>query len=501
MSGKLRRLVGALLCAAQLFSLPAFGAEPDAAAKAEAAKRFDRGLQLFDEGDNAGALAEFKQVYTTMPNAVVLYNIGLVYAAMGRPVEAVDALKQVATSESLSPAQKERAQSTLSDQQARIGKLNVITVPAGARISIDGVDVATSPLSAPLQVAAGTRVVGAVAQGYALARREVVVAGNAEATVTLELVRAEAQRDGNLTVSSRISGADVLVDGKVVGKTPLPTSLAVPPGEHTLELRRPGYVTAKQQITLTEGATGDVRLDLSIDMAKLSTEGVLLALDVGQKGPELFVDQQHIGPYTDPVRLPLGPHRVRIEAAGFLPLERDITLERDKTNVLSGRLEPTAETRAAHDASVSTHRLWGWIGIGSGVLIAGGGVAMLVVNSGAKSDAQAELDEANAARESRNTGPYCNLTGASGSKPNTATQCDNYVADKQSNYDSVKQRDIIGYVGIGVGAAVSVTGLVVLLTGPSANEYGALPGKRVAQRRWSLGSGPGDVGASLSGSF
>ena len=43
-----------------------------ATAKAEAAKRFDRGLTLFDEGDNAGALAEFKQVYQTMPNPVVL---------------------------------------------------------------------------------------------------------------------------------------------------------------------------------------------------------------------------------------------------------------------------------------------------------------------------------------------------------------------------------------------------------------------------------------------
>src|SRR5689334_21093796 len=144
-------LIGALCLATP----PAHAAEPDAAAKADAAKRFDRGLTLFDEGDNAGALAEFKQVYQTMPNPVVLYNIGLVYAAMGRPVDAVDALKQVATLDALSPAQKERAQSTLADQQARIGRLSVTTVPAGARISIDGVDVATTPLTGPLQVAAG----------------------------------------------------------------------------------------------------------------------------------------------------------------------------------------------------------------------------------------------------------------------------------------------------------------------------------------------------------
>jgi tetratricopeptide (TPR) repeat protein len=129
MNGK-ARFVGALVSALCLTTINA-AAEPDAAAKADAAKRFDRGLSLFDEGDNAGALAEFKQVYSTLPNPVVLYNIGLVYAAMQRPVEAVDALKQVVGEPSLSPGQHQRAQSTLSDQEARIGRLSITTVPAG----------------------------------------------------------------------------------------------------------------------------------------------------------------------------------------------------------------------------------------------------------------------------------------------------------------------------------------------------------------------------------
>src|SRR5258705_13435309 len=107
MNGK-ARFVGALVGALCLVTLTAHAAEPDAAAKADAAKRFDRGLTLFDEGDNAGALAEFKQVYSTMPNPVVLYNIGLVYAAMFRPVDAVDALQQVVNESALSPAQHER---------------------------------------------------------------------------------------------------------------------------------------------------------------------------------------------------------------------------------------------------------------------------------------------------------------------------------------------------------------------------------------------------------
>jgi len=489
--------VAALFSALHLTILPAHGAEPDAAAKAEAAKRFDRGLTLFDEGDNAGALAEFKHVYATLPNAVVLYNIGLVYAAMGRPVEAVDALKQVASHESLSPAQRERAQSTLNDQQARIGRLSITTIPAGARISIDGVDVATTPLTAPLQVTAGSHVVGAVAVGYAQARKEIIVAGNAEATVTLELVPAATARDAQLIVRSRIQGAELVIDGKPVGKTPLTASIAVAPGRHLLELRRPGYVPSKQEIELSEAATGEVSLDPAVDRAALATEGALFSLDLGESNAELFVDQEHLGAYTGPVRLPRGPHRVRVEAAGFLPLERDIVIEQGKTNVLKERLEPTPATRAAHEADVRFHRTWGWIGVGAGALLAGGGAAWLGINAGTKSDARDALNRASADAEAEDVGPFCSLLDG----VNSPAECNAYVADKEEEYDSAKRKDIIGFVGLGVGAAVAVTGVVLLLTGDDADKYGSRAPSQRRNLQWSWLAGPQELGFGLSGSF
>jgi len=497
MNGK-RRFAAALLgglCFATLTAQPAHAAEPDATAKADAAKRFDRGLSLFNEGDNAGALAEFKQVYATLPNPVVLYNIGLVYAAMGRPVDAVDALKQVVNDTTLSAPQHERAQNTLTDQEARIGRLSITSVPSGAHITVDNVDVATTPLTAPLRVSAGSHVVGAVAEGYAQARKEVVVAGNADAQLSFELVRLEATRDANLTVRSRLAGAEVFVNGKSAGKTPLSTSLSVPPGHVNIELRRPGYTTAKAQLDLTEGSTGEVALDPSIDSQALSTEGVFFSVDVGRKNAELFVDQEHLGPYSGPVRLPKGPHRVRVEAAGFLPFERDVSLEGGKDNVLQGKLEPTPETRAAHDANVSFHRTWGFIGIGAGALIAGGGAAFLAINAGSKDDTRKEFDAANRKLLAGSEAP-CDFSGG-----NSPAECQAYVDDKQSAYDSAKKKDVIGYVGIGVGAAALVTGVVVLLTGESANEYAALPAGQSRRPRLSCSFGPGNFGASLAGSF
>src|SRR5450755_2596179 len=56
---------------------PAAAGAPSPAVKAEARERFDTGLHLFEKGENAGALAEFKRAYQLIPTPVVLYNMGL----------------------------------------------------------------------------------------------------------------------------------------------------------------------------------------------------------------------------------------------------------------------------------------------------------------------------------------------------------------------------------------------------------------------------------------
>jgi hypothetical protein len=78
------------------------------AARQEAAERFDRGLRLFNQGENAGALVEFKRTYELTGDPSTLFNIGLVYAELKRPVEAVDALDMLLKSSAkLGPEQRQ----------------------------------------------------------------------------------------------------------------------------------------------------------------------------------------------------------------------------------------------------------------------------------------------------------------------------------------------------------------------------------------------------------
>ena len=485
----------ALLAALSLIAPCAFAEPPKAEAdsnKAQAAQRFDRGLTLFNEGDNAGALAEFKQTYALMPNPIVLYNIGLVYAAMGRPVDAVDALSPVVDSATLSPEQRERAQKTLADQQARIGRVAITTQPAGALIDVDGVEAARTPLSAPLRVAEGSHVIGAVAEGYAHAHKEILVAGNADAALNFELVLSQAKRPANLTVHSRVRDAEVRLDDHAVGKTPLATSISLPAGVHQLELRRAGYQSKKQQVELGEGATGEVSLDLPIDTAALASEGADLVLDVREANPDLTIDDEHRGIYSGPLRLPQGVHQVRLQVAGYLPFEQEVTLEPGNPRVLRPSLQPTPETRKAHDDNLRLHRTWGFIGIGAGVAITGASVVFAALASSDKSKADKDFD-ATQTQINDNVGD-CKQGDVH------IDQCNARLLDAQSRSNSAGDRRTLGFVGIGVGAAVAATGVVILLTGESSHRFD--PPESAGQGTGLLVlPGPGQLGLALGAAF
>ncbi|HKO48466.1 MAG TPA: PEGA domain-containing protein [Polyangiaceae bacterium] len=467
--------------------------------KSQAAQRFDRGLQLFNEGDNAGALAEFKQTYALMPNPIVLFNIGLVYAAMSRPVDAVDALTPVVDSATLSPEQRERAQKTLTDQQQRIARVSVSTVPAGARIDVDGVEVARTPLAGPLRVAEGNHVIGAVAEGYAPARKEIIVAGNADASVSFELLLSTAKRPANLTIRSRIVDAEVLLDDQPIGKTPLASSIAVPGGQHRIELRRAGYLSGKQQVEVGESSTAEVTLDLAVDSRALAKDGADLTISVREPHLNLSIDQEPLRLYTGTLRLPKGVHHLHLEQAGYQPFDQEVTLDSQKPLLLTPYLMPTPEARKAHNDNVRMHRTWGWILTGAGAAVAAGGVTWLAINSSKKDDALAVYNQTvDNAENPPNKDSVCYLSGVNGD----AELCKAEVDAAKDDYDSAKARDVPGYIALGVGGAALATGVVLLLTGDSAHRYD--PPEKQAKAKaptWAITPGPGRLGLGLRASF
>jgi hypothetical protein len=398
------------------------------------------------------------------PHVLLAYNIGLVYAAMDRPVQAARSLERaLATPEGLKPEQLARARTVLAEQAARIGRVRVTTRPEGAHLEVDGVTAGKSPLAEPLQVASGTHVIGAVLEEHAPVRREVTVAGNQEVALELELVPTAGSRLAHLGLKCNVVDAAVAVDGQRIARTPLVATLALAAGRHRVEVSRPGYTPATKEIDIGPGATGELAFDLEVDPIALGQSGSTLSLELSEPGAVVSVDGKVVGPYKGALKLPQGPHSLKIERDGFFPTERQVTLEPGVTSRQVIHLEPTPETRAAHESSVSFHRTWGWASVIAGAAVAGGGGVFLAVNAGAKADAQKALD---LTYDKGKNEVICDV--ASGEDPE---ECNARYLLAKKNHDDKKKRDVFGFVGLGVGGGLLATGVVLLVTGEPADKY------------------------------
>ncbi|WP_437761672.1 PEGA domain-containing protein [Sorangium sp. So ce281] len=68
---------------------------------------------------------------------------------------------------------------------------------------------------------------------------------------------------GALKVSVTVAGAEVLVDGKNVGRAPLEGEVFVDPGEHRVEATHLDYEPASQTVGVAKGGTAEVKLAIT----------------------------------------------------------------------------------------------------------------------------------------------------------------------------------------------------------------------------------------------
>jgi tetratricopeptide (TPR) repeat protein len=441
-------------------------AEPDRNARSEAKERFARGLHLFENGDNGGALAEFERAYQLVPNRLVLYNIALVYVSMGKPVEASQRLDQVlADPGPLKPEYLARAKAAKEEQQRRIGQLDVkVNVPA--TIEIDGLRAGDAPLPAPLLVAAGEHIVGALAPGYLPVRQPVTVAGQARVDLVFTLQPTEAKL-AHVTIHCPLPGAEVRVDGVPLGKTPFAASVSVLPGQRVFELLRPGYLSARRELSLSDGAQGEVSFDPDEDARAGAPRG-RLRVAAGEGEVLLTIDGRARGVYRQAIEVPAGPHVVKLERAGFEPLERLTDVPPGSEAEVKVSLRPTVETRDAYVSRARAHRRWAIAALVSGALVAGGSAVLALWSNGKLPGAEDHLAQVQQEAVFRGGGP-CDRSYAL-TDPQIQ-DCDQQMADAQSNVDKYKNLRLGGIIGGAAGAALLGVGVVLLLTSPDPGRY------------------------------
>jgi hypothetical protein len=451
-----------------------------AEAQKEAAQRFDRGLRLFNDGDSTGALAEFRRAYEIAPNVVVLYNLGLVYAQSGRAVEATDTLDKVlADPAGLPPDRVALAHKTRDEQAARIAELTVHVGVDGASIDVDTIEVGTSPLAQPLRITGGAHVIGASAQGYAPKKVSVMIAGREKQKIDIDLVPMQG-RIAHLIVKTRLPGATLFADDQRIGTTPFSVSISLPPGAHRIELRRPGYVTAKTEVNLGDGASGEVTLEPAEDPTEMATVAGHLALRIDEPDSSIGIDGQSLGAYIEPLRLAAGVHHLTVDAPNFEPYERDVEVTAHSTADVRVHLVATPEYRVKFAAHSRARKVWSVVTGAAGLVLVGTGVGLRIHDAKVESSVHKTLA---VLPLSMGTYAFCDTQGM------TDDLCQSARNQASAALSNAQTTDYVAWSAIGVGGAAIVLGTILLLTTddpraldtPGASSPGTGPGIGLAK--------------------
>lgn len=135
------------------------------------------------------------------------------------------------------------------------GVLVLTSEPAGASILLDGEFVGAAPLE--LEVEPGAHAVRASKAGFGSAEAEFEV----EADARRELALVLAARLGEVRVIAFPPDAELFVDGAPRGRAD-GAVLELPAVEHVVELRKPGYATARRKVTPLPGNPQAVEITL-----------------------------------------------------------------------------------------------------------------------------------------------------------------------------------------------------------------------------------------------
>ncbi len=134
-----------------------------------------------------------------------------------------------------------------------------------------------------------------------------------------------------LLIETSPSGAQLSMDGEVVGITPI--RVLLPPKSYTLQFKKEGYRSLEKIVV------ADVGKDLSLNIPLEEATGTL-SISIAPSEAEIYLDGRYLGQGNlagTPV--PAGSHAIEFRANGFKTQEKTIQVRRDKAYELQISLD------------------------------------------------------------------------------------------------------------------------------------------------------------------
>jgi PEGA domain len=250
-------------------------AAPTPEVVAEAKQRFDRGLDLYSEGEYPLALIEFTRAYELVANYRVLYNIGQVGIQLGQYANARRALEEYAQKggNTLSADRRAGIAKDLEMLERRTAFIEITVNVPGAEVLVDDVVMGKSPLSPALLVDAGVHRIAVRKSGYIQRTSQVTLAGGDRQTLPLSL-DPQPEEKATIVVRERDVGDDstLMIAGWV-------TTGALTAGAIVTGIMGAGEAKELEQLRASDPKDVE-KLGERMDSTKSNASSLLLASDV-----------------------------------------------------------------------------------------------------------------------------------------------------------------------------------------------------------------------------
>ncbi len=316
---------------------PAGEEEPkvDESKKEEAKAHFLKGLSLLQEEAWAAALAEFLVSRDLYPTRAATNNAAIALRKLQRFDEALDMFETLLREFPTMPAgERTLAQRAVAELRELVGTIEIVGAEPGAAIVVSGQNRGEYPPVVPLRVTAGTHLVRISKEGFEPFETRVDVAGGQTARVEAKL--RVLKKSGRLKVREQAGKTlEVVVDNVTVGQTPWEGVVGV--GDHTVMLRGKDKMGSAP-------AAAPVKAQQLTSITLLAEElDASMRVDPTPVGATVAIDSVPVGRGAWLGRLKSGTHRVDVKLDGFVPVTKQVKLERGGREIVAVTLEQDPE--------------------------------------------------------------------------------------------------------------------------------------------------------------
>jgi formylglycine-generating enzyme required for sulfatase activity len=190
--------------------------------------------------------------------------------------------------------------------------VTVSSVPKGAILKIDGKSFGNTP--SRIQLAAGTYLMEISADLYKTWTHRLIV--NPNEPREIKDIRLQ-PADGKLVIKTTPMGANVMIDGRFIGQTPLVMDLS-PDKDHVVRISKAGYEKATRKVKVPSATSTGLNVNLK------PREGII-NLWLKPADSELLVNGKSWGATPKQLRLIAVEHTLEFKKKGFRPYRTRVT--------------------------------------------------------------------------------------------------------------------------------------------------------------------------------